>query len=125
MSPAPRREELPAGVHFAGQAPDCAIRLRGAGIAARHLRIEMAPDGTYRLADLGGSAGTRVNGERVVVAAGLGGDDVLRVGDSEFTVHLATPSQDEPLPASGWQPQPLPRAASSPPGSLPGAFIQA
>jgi pilus assembly protein CpaF len=125
MSPAPRREELPAGVHFAGQAPDCAIRLRGAGIAARHLRIEMAPDGTYRLADLGGSAGTRVNGERVVVAAGLGGDDVLRVGDSEFTVHLATPSQDEPLPASGWQPQPLPRAASSPPGSLPGAFMEA
>ena len=125
MSPAPRREELPAGVHFAGQAPDCAIRLRGAGIAARHLRIEMAPDGTYRLADLGGSAGTRVNGERVVVAAGLGGDDVLRVGDSEFTVHLATPSQDEPLPASGWQPQPLPRAASPPPGAFPGAFMEA
>ncbi len=121
MSPAPRREELPVGVHFAGQAPDCAIRLRGAGVAARHLRIEMAPDGRYRLADLGGSAGTRVNGERVVVAAGLGGDDVLRVGDSEFTVHLATPSQHEPLPASGWQPRSLPRAA----GPAPGAFMQA
>ena len=121
MTPAPRREDLPVGVHFAGQSPDCAIRLRGAGVAARHLRIEMAADGSYRLADLGGSTGTRVNGERVVVAVGLGGDDVLRVGDIEFTVHLMTPSQDEPLPAADWQPRSLPRVA----GPLPGAFMEA
>jgi pilus assembly protein CpaF len=121
MSPVPRREELPVGVHFAGHAPDCSIRLRGAGVAAHHLRIEMAPDGSYRLADLGGSAGTRVNGERVVVAAGLGGDDVLRVGDIEFTVHLARPSQHEPLPVSDRQRRPIPRAASP----RPGAFMEA
>jgi len=125
MSPVPRREELPVGVHFAGQSPDCAIRLRGAGVAARHLRIEMAPDGSYRLADLGGSAGTRVNGERVVVAAGLGGDDVLRVGDIEFTVHLLTPSQGEPLPAADWQPRSLPRAANPRPVDPPGIFMEA
>ena len=129
MSPAPRREELPVGVHLAGHAPDCAIRLRGAGVAARHLRIEMAADGSYRLADLGGSAGTRVNGERVVVAAGLGGDDVLRVGDIEFTVHLATPPQDRPLSAAVPQHRPPSRAASPRPGAAsgaaPGRFMEA
>jgi pilus assembly protein CpaF len=83
-----RQEHLPAGTHLAGQSDDCAIRLRGAGIAGHHLRIELANDGLYRVTDLGGSAGTRVNGERVVVAHGLGEIDVLRVGDSEFTVHL-------------------------------------
>ena len=121
MSAAPRREELPAGEHYAGQALDCAIRLRGAGVAARHLRIDMSPDGSYRLADLGGSAGTRVNGERVVVAAGLGGDDVLRVGDIEFTVHLEPPAGRGPLPVPS--PQPVaPRGAASP---VSGVFMEA
>ncbi|NBU25267.1 MAG: FHA domain-containing protein [Gammaproteobacteria bacterium] len=121
MSPGPRREELPVGVHFGGQAPECAIRLRGAGIAPRHLRIEMAPDGTYRLADLGGSAGTRVNGERVVVAAGLGGDDILRVGDTEFTVHLAPSPKAGPLPMAVWRPDRPPLAADR----ASGLFIEA
>ena len=83
-----RHERLPAGVHLAGQADDCAIRLRGAGVAGHHLRIELAEDGLYRVTDLGGSAGTRVNGERVVVASGLGEIDVVQVGDTEFTVQL-------------------------------------
>lgn len=83
-----RQEHLPPGVHLAGLADDCAIRLRGVGVAGHHLRIELAPGGTYRITDLGGAAGTRVNGERVVVAQGLGDIDVLQVGDSEFTVHV-------------------------------------
>ena len=121
MNPTPRREQLPAGAHFGGQGPDCSIRLRGAGVAARHLRIDMAPDGFYRLADLGGSAGTRVNGERVVVAAGLGGDDVLRVGDTEFTVHLAPSPRGAPSSPAHGPPDLLPRVASP----LPGAFVDA
>ena len=56
-----------------------------------------------------------------MVAVGLGGDDVLRVGDIEFTVHLMTPSQGEPLPAADWQPRSLPRVG----GPLPGAFMEA
>jgi pilus assembly protein CpaF len=83
-----RQEHLPPGSHLAGQADDCAIRLRGAGIAGHHLRIDLAADGVYRLTDLGGSAGTRVNGERVVVAQGLGEIDILQAGDCEFTVHV-------------------------------------
>ena len=113
MNAAPRRERVPVGTHHAGQAPDCAIRLRGAGVAARHLRIEMSPDGSYRLADLGGSAGTRVNGERVVVAAGLGGDDVLRVGDQEFTVHLAPAGEGAPAASPARHRPPQPSAAAS------------
>jgi pilus assembly protein CpaF len=116
-----RREEVPVGPHFGGQAFDCAIRLRGAGVAARHLRIDMAADGSFRLADLGGSAGTRVNGERVVVAAGLGQDDVLRVGDIEFTVHLAPSSRGESQSLALGSADTSPRAANP----LPDAFIDA
>ncbi len=83
-----RVERLPPGTHLAGQADDCAIRLRGAGVGGHHLRIDLATEGTYRVTDLGASAGTRVNGERVVVADNLGEIDVIRVGDDEFTVQV-------------------------------------
>ena len=95
-----RVERLPPGPHLAGQADDCSVRLRGAGVGGHHLRIDLAPEGTYRVTDLGASGGTRVNGERVVVADNLGEIDVIRVGDDEFTVQVIGRPQNVPSPPS-------------------------
>ena len=71
---------------WAGSDPACALRLRGPGIAPRHLRLDVAEDGRYGIVDLGAPAGTRVNGERVVTAGPLGPQDVVWIGEFELRI---------------------------------------
>ena len=71
---------------WAGSDPACALRLRGPGIAPRHLRLDVAEDGRYGIVDLGAPAGTRLNGERVVTAGPLGPQDVVWIGEVELRI---------------------------------------
>lgn len=96
---------LMPGVHWLGRDTSCDVRLAGAGVAQRHARLDLAPDGKFGIVDLGGLGGTRVNGERVVTAGPLGRADVVHIGECELRI-LAEESatdrghDDEPLTAS-------------------------
>lgn len=90
------RLNISAGTHWIGTAIDCAIRVTGAGVGLRHARLELQPDGRYSVVDLGCSAGTRVNGQRVVTAGPLGASDTVHIGDCEFSVRSPFPSESDP-----------------------------
>jgi pilus assembly protein CpaF len=77
---------LPVGASWIGSGPDCALRLQGSGIGARHARLDVAADGKFGVVDLGCAAGIRVNGERIVTAGPLGPLDLLRVADFEIRI---------------------------------------
>lgn len=83
------RLPIVAGTHWIGTAVDCAIRVTGAGVGLRHARLDLLLDGRFSLVDLGCSAGTRVNGQRVVTAGPLSDSDLVHVGDCEFSIQLA------------------------------------
>lgn len=87
------RLPIVAGTHWVGTAMDCAIRVTGAGVGLRHARLDLLPDGRFSLVDLGCSAGTRVNGQRVVTSGPLSASDVVHVGDCEFSIHSAVPDE--------------------------------
>jgi pilus assembly protein CpaF len=111
---------LPVGASWIGSGPDCALRLQGSGVGARHARLEVAPDGKFGVVDLGCAGGIRVNGERIVTAGPLGPLDRLRVAD--FEIRIASPGMsaevvDERATTHAVSPVAAPGAG---PGSLAG-----
>lgn len=94
---------LEPGVHWLGRDASCDVQLSGTGIAQRHARLDLASDGKFGIVDLGGSAGTRVNGERIVTAGPLSRADVVHLGDCELRILADEPRSQVPadvLPAS-------------------------
>jgi pilus assembly protein CpaF len=75
---------LAAGSSWIGRDADCEIRLDGAGIAPRHARLDVAANGCVTLVDLGSAAGSRVNGDRVIVAGPLRESDRIDIGHYEM-----------------------------------------
>jgi len=75
-----------SGVLWIGSSSSCPVKIQGAGIGARHARLDLASDGKYGVVDLGSPAGTRVNGERVVTAGPLTDRDVVSFGDVEIRI---------------------------------------
>jgi len=69
-----------------GSNKECAIHLTDPGVSARHARIVFL-NGDFVVEDLGGGSGVRVNGQRVRRQA-LKPGDTLRIGASEFLMHL-------------------------------------
>ena len=74
------------GLHWIGSAEDCAVKVAGVGIGARHARLDLAVDGKFGVVDLGSPAGIRVNGERVVTAGPLSERDIISCGDADIRV---------------------------------------
>lgn len=79
------------GLHRVGAAGDCSVRVMGPGVGPHHAQLNVSADGRYELTDLGCSAGTRVNGERVVTSGPLGSSDRVHIGDCEFRIRPITP----------------------------------
>ena len=70
---------------FIGRGEGSHLRIKDPKASDRHCQILRVEDG-WRVLDLGSEGGTFVNGERVE-QKGLSEGDVIRVGDTEFTVH--------------------------------------
>lgn len=63
-----------------GRGADCQIVLDDDTISREHLRIDIGPDGRFRVRDLGSRNKTYVNGELIAETL-LTGGDIVRVGD--------------------------------------------
>ncbi len=83
-----------------GTGPACQVRLTDSTVSRRHAAFEPAGGGAYRLADLGSTNGTIVDGTRIVEVYVHGGETV-RFGSSVVRLETALPPLvPEPLPSA-------------------------
>ncbi len=68
-----------------GRSADCAIQISDTYASSRHLRLTKRAGSTF-LEDLGSTNGTFLNGDRVSGEVELRGEDVVRIGDTEFRI---------------------------------------
>mgnify|MGYP000734195192 CR=1 FL=1 len=99
--------ELPGPVITLGRGTEATVRLADDGMSRRHSRLEVAPDGSCKITDLGSRNGTRVNGE-LVREGPVNAGDVILIGTTKITVDAITPAAGAPAPAA-------PSAAAPPP----------
>lgn len=66
-----------------GRSADCAIQIGDTYASGRHLRMSKRGRSVF-LEDLGSTNGTFLNGDRVNGEVELRGEDVIRIGDTEF-----------------------------------------
>jgi S1-C subfamily serine protease len=76
-----------------GRDDTCNLPLRDAKISRRHVVLELRPEGTATLRDLGSSNGTYVNGQRVESAV-LAGREQIQVGETVLASSLDEPSSN-------------------------------
>lgn len=93
------RRALTSALTLLGRDPSCEFHLNVDGVKPLHCAIVHSPAGFF-LRDLGGDAGTFVNGEAVQEAP-LQHGDVLTVGPFQFSLYL--PEQVEPANAESLQ----------------------
>ncbi|MBK7250365.1 MAG: Flp pilus assembly complex ATPase component TadA [Gammaproteobacteria bacterium] len=98
---------LSAMLHEIGRHRRCAVRLEGEQVASVHARLVRERQGGYFLLDAGTSAGTRVNGERIVRYGPLTGRDVVHIGRHTLRL-LETPQDPEPGLAGAPRPPAVP-----------------
>lgn len=99
--------EVPGPVITLGRGTEATVRLADDGMSRRHSRLEVAPDGSCKITDLGSRNGTRVNGE-LVREGPIKAGDVILIGTTRITVEAITP-------AAGAAGQGAPSAAPPPP----------
>lgn len=83
-----------------GSAEGVSLRLREAGVAEQHAKIEIDPSGVHRLVDLGSPGGTRVNG-RDVAQTRLSIGDRIEIGASVLVVGQHVPRKATPADVLG------------------------
>src|SRR5258708_26492713 len=69
-----RTVPVPSQPFVIGCAPDADFRRDDPGVSRKHARVSRAPDGAFRVEDLGSTNGTFVRGRRVTSAELLSGD---------------------------------------------------
>jgi len=74
------------GRYWIGSGSDCLVHLDGPGVGSRHARLDLNENGKHGLVDFGSPAGTRVNGERVVIAGSLGERDLISIDEVEIRI---------------------------------------
>lgn len=73
-------KSLDSGQFVIGRAPTCSLAFDSDMISREHLRIDIEPDGRFRLRDLESRNKTHVNGELVAETV-LSSGDIIRAGD--------------------------------------------
>ena len=68
---------------FVGRTSECQVRIARPAVSRRHARLDLAPDGSHVLADLGSENGTWVNGERITEQR-LRDGDLIAFGTVRF-----------------------------------------
>ncbi len=76
---------------FLGKDEDCLVTLHGWFVSKKHARLYRVADGV-RIADLGGKAGVRVNGELVKDYGPLADTDLIEI--NAYTIKVKTPKRD-------------------------------
>lgn len=83
--------ELADGDNLIGRDPECAVWLDASGVSRRHARIHVANGGDrLRLADLGSTNGTFVDGAAVRGEVTVANGALIQVGGVELTVRVAS-----------------------------------
>ena len=74
---------LKQGVNSIGAADDQVLRLQGPYVSRRHARLEVMPDDTFRVTDVGSTNGTWVSSLQINSGRSMKmiADDTLRIGD--------------------------------------------
>ncbi len=85
----------PGGTVLVGRHPDCDLVVTDPAVSAQHARIELAPDGTATVHDLGSSNGTEVDGVRIEGPTGVAGAGATVVGVGETQLEVRTVSLDD------------------------------
>src|SRR5579883_95121 len=93
------RRALTSALTLIGRDPSCEFHLNVDGVKPLHCAIVHGPAGFF-LRDLGGDAGTYLNGD-AVLEADLQDGDVLTIGP--FLFSLCLPKKDEPLSVEALQ----------------------
>lgn len=99
--------EVPGPVITLGRGAEATVRLADDGMSRKHSRLDVAPDGSCKITDLGSRNGTRVNGE-LLREGPLKAGDVILIGTTKITVDAITP-------AAGARGQCVAPAAAPPP----------
>jgi len=73
----------------------CDVQIEDEAVGREHARIEVTSEGAVKIVDLGTSAGTRINGNRISKASLLTSGDKIQVGGASIAVsfRMAAPSR--------------------------------
>ena len=88
-----------------GRADDCDIRIDQEAVAAHHAEVMLNDEGKVRVRDLGSGSGTRVNGEKIIASALMGGDE-LHIGNCRLMLQVPGLRSESVLSAKATRPPP-------------------
>ncbi|MFH1531509.1 MAG: TonB family protein [Pseudomonadota bacterium] len=66
----------------------CDVQIEDEAVGREHARIELTSEGAVKIVDLGTSAGTQVNGNRISKASLLSSGDKIQLGGASITVNF-------------------------------------
>jgi len=66
----------------------CDVQIEDEAVGREHARIEVTPEGAVKLVDLGTSAGTRLNDNRISNETLLSSGDKVQIGDAAITINF-------------------------------------
>jgi hypothetical protein len=78
-----------------GRLPECELAIADSGVSRRHAEVRRGPDGSWVVADLGSTNGTKVNGSRISGPRELKDGDEVTVGSTSIVFN-----QEGPVPAA-------------------------
>ncbi len=76
-----------------GRAPECDVVLEEATAGREHCRLEVSPEGTCRLHDLGTHVGTLLNGNRVEKQLLAQNGDIIAIGQTTIDLKIKRPQE--------------------------------
>lgn len=76
--------DLADGFVQVGRSADCQIILDDEYVSTRHARLQMTPEGSWYLEDMGSTNGTYVNGQRITTPTTVTLADSIRIGRTQL-----------------------------------------
>jgi uncharacterized RDD family membrane protein YckC len=85
--------ELREGESIIGRSRASTVHIPETTVSRQHARVTVGDGGVVRVADLGSSNGTFVNGDKIEGEKQLADGDRLLVGDAELTIRILRPAE--------------------------------
>ena len=90
-----RMYKLDKAEQLLGRSSETAVQIEDDGVSRKHAKIDLAPDGTHQLVDLGSTNGTFLNGSRVSVAPLQDGDKIQIGANTVFKYSIQDALEEE------------------------------